>query len=555
MSEPSAHKTNFIRNIIEEDLKNGKHTEIVTRFPPEPNGYLHIGHAKAIFLNFGLAKTYQGRCHLRFDDTNPCTEDQEYVDSIQNDVRWLGCEWGENLYYASDYFEAFYECAVHLIRTGKAYVCSLTSDQVRAYRGTLTEPGRASPDRDRSMAENLDLFERMRKGEFDEGTYSLRAKIDMASPNINLRDPALYRIRKVSHPHVGDKWCIYPMYDYAHPLSDALEGITHSLCTLEFEDHRPLYDWCVENSQLTARPRQIEFSRLNLNYTLTSKRKLKYLVEEGYVNSWNDPRMPTLSGLRRRGYTPNSLKMLCDQVGISKQDSIIDMSLLEEALRTDLNDTTPRRMAILRPLKLVIENYPEGQSETLEVSNHPKDPAMGKRPLTFAQELWIEQEDFQEIPEADFQRLAPGKSVRLLNAYVVECISVERDSAGNIAIIHVRYLPETLHGKKPDDGRSVKGFIHWLSVMDAVPAEVRLYDRLFRVENPAAEEDVAAVLNPGSLEILSGALVEPALTQALPEERFQFNRLGYFCADQEDHRSDRLVFNRIVSLKDTWKKA
>lgn len=553
MDQP--HKTHFIKNIIDQDLAEGKNGgKVVTRFPPEPNGYLHIGHAKSICLNFGLAQHYQSHCYLRFDDTNPCNESEEYMHAIQRDVQWLGFNWGDHLAYASDYFDTLYQLAVKLIEAGKAYVCGLTPEQVRQYRGTLTDPGKNSPDRDRPIAESLDLFARMKAGEFAEGQYALRAKIDMASGNINLRDPMLYRIRKVSHHRTGDQWCIYPMYDFTHPISDALEGITHSLCTLEFQDHRPLYDWVIEHCQMTNQPQQIEFSRLNLNYTVTSKRKLKHLVEEGHVSGWDDPRMSTLSAFRRRGYTPKSIRDLCEQVGISKQDSIIDMSLLEQSLRDDLNNNVPRRMAILKPLKVVIENYPTGQVEQLQVSNHPQHPEWGKRALPFSAEIYIEQDDFMLDPPAGYHRLAPGKSVRLLNAYVIECDRVETDEQGQIISIHCRYLPETLGGKKPEDGRKVKGFLHWLSVEQAVPAEARLYDRLFNVDNPGGADDITAVLNPNSLEILTTAYVEASLKNAEPEEKFQFNRLGYFCADQKDHSAQRPVFNRAVSLRDGWKK-
>lgn len=552
-----AHKTNFIRHIIEGDRAEGRHQgAVATRFPPEPNGYLHVGHAKSICLNFGLARDYQGTCFLRFDDTNPCTEDEEYMQAIQRDVRWLGFEWNGAVRYASEYFELFYQCAIALIKADKAYVCSLTAEQVRAYRGTLTEPGKPSPDRNRPVAESLDLLARMRAGEFADGQYSVRAKIDMSSGNINLRDPALYRIRKVPHPHVGDSWCIYPMYDFAHPLSDAIEGITHSLCTLEFQDHRPFYDWVVEHCSAclqglvvgVSRPQQIEFSRLNINYTMTSKRKLKLLAEEGYVAGWDDPRLPTLCGLRRRGVTPAAIRKLCEQVGISKQDSITDISLFEEAIRDDLNQTALRKMAVLKPLKVVIENYPAGQVEMLEASNHPNQPEQGKRKLPFSQTLYIEHDDFRRDPPADFYRLGPGRSVRLLNAYVIECVDVEYAADGTPHVLHCRYLPETLHGQKPADGRKVKGFIHWVSAEHALTAEVRLYNRLFTVENPGAEEDCLKALNPQSLQVITNAKVEPSLGEAQPEERFQFNRVGYFCADWHDHSAGRLVFNRTVEL-------
>lgn len=542
------HLTNFIKKIIDQDIANGKNGgQVVTRFPPEPNGYLHIGHAKAICINFGMAKDYEGTCHLRFDDTNPCNENDEYKQAIKRDIQWLGFDWGENLFATSDYFGQLYNCAVHLIKSGKAYVCSLSAEQVREYRGTLTEPGKNSPDRDRSVEENLDLFERMKNGEFEDGTYSLRAKIDMASGNMNMRDPGIYRIRKVTHHNTGDDWCIYPIYDFAHSLSDALEGITHSLCSLEFQDHRPLYNWFVENCEMEKQPQQIEFSRLNLNYTITSKRKLKQLVEEGLVNGWDDPRMPTLSGLRRRGYTPAAIRSLVAQVGVSKQDSITDVALLEEAVRNDLNKKALRRMAVLNPIKVVITNYSEGETETLQWSNHPQNPELGKRDTVFGKTLYIDSSDFMLDPPSDFRRLGPGKSVRLINAYVIQCDEVIQDDNGKVTELHCTYLPETLAGKKPEDGRKVKGVIHWLSTDAAIPAEIRLYDRLFLVENPAAEADFTQHLNSDSLKTIQG-LVEPALLAARPEEGFQFNRVGYFCADAE-HTSDKPVFNRVVSLR------
>lgn len=550
MSDHKPHVTNFIRNRINDDIAANKNQgKVITRFPPEPNGYLHIGHAKAIWINFSIANDYQGRCHLRFDDTNPCNESEEFAEAIKRDVQWLGYDWGEHLYYASDYFETFYQLAIKLIKAGKAYVCSLTSDQVREYRGTLTEPGRNSPDRDRSIEENLDLFERMRAGEFEDGRYSLRAKIDMAASNINMRDPTLYRIRHVHHHRTGDQWCIYPMYDFSHPLSDAIEHITHSLCSLEFQDHRPLYNWFVENCDMIAKPEQIEFSRLNLNYMITSKRKLKRLVEEGYVSSWDDPRMPTLSGLRRRGYTATAIRNLCEQVGVSKQDSIIDISLLEEAVRNDLNQKTERRMAILKPLKVILTNYPEHQSETLQMSNHPQNPDFGKREVPFERVLYIDQDDFMLNPPSDYHRLSPGKTVRLLNAYVIRCDQAVEDAAGNITELHCTYLPETLHGQKPADGHKVKGFIHWLAASYARKATVRLYDRLFTVENPGAVAEITDVINPHALQVIDNALVEAILLQVAPETHFQFNRVGYFCTDQYDHSESTPVFNRVVSLK------
>jgi glutaminyl-tRNA synthetase len=557
MTEVSAHKTNFIKNIIEQDLASQKHTTVVTRFPPEPNGYLHVGHAKSICLNFGLAKTYAqvgAYCYMRFDDTNPCTESTEFMESIQRDVRWLGFDWGDKLTFASDYFEALYQIAEKLILDGKAYVCSLNPEEVRQYRGTLTEPGKPSPDRDRSVNENLALFRRMRAGEFEDGTYTLRAKIDMSSPNLNMRDPAMYRIRKAHHHRTGDAWCIYPMYDYTHSLNDAMESITHSLCTLEFQDHRPLYDWFVEHGGMTNRPRQIEFSRLNLNYTLTSKRKLKQLVEENYVKGWDDPRMPTICGMRRKGFTPKAIQNFCEMIGISKQDSIIDIGLLEESLREDLNEKALRRMAILRPLKVTLQNYEDSKVEMMHSPNHPQQPELGKRELPWTKTLWIESEDFELTPPDGFFRLSPGKRVRLMNAYVIECLSVKSDPAGNPIELICRYLPETLAGKPCEDGQKVKGVIHWLSANPAyfLKAEVRLYDRLFKVENPALYEDLGEMLNPHSLSVIE-AYVEPALKEAKPEESFQFNRVGYFCADQYDHTTDRLVFNRSVSLREVAK--
>ncbi len=555
--DASAHKTNFIKNIIEQDLSSKKHTTVVTRFPPEPNGYLHVGHAKSICLNFGLAKTYAevgAYCYMRFDDTNPCTESTEFIDSILRDVKWLGFDWGTRLTFASDYFEQLYAIAEKLIMKGQAYVCSLNPDAVKKYRGTLTEPGVISPDRDRSVSENLDLFRRMRAGEFKDGAYTLRAKIDMHSPNLNMRDPALYRIRKAHHHRTGDAWCIYPMYDYTHSLNDAMENITHSLCTLEFQDHRPLYDWFIEHAEMGAHPRQIEFSRLNLNYTLTSKRKLKQLVEENHVHGWDDPRMPTLSGMRRKGFTPTAIRNFCESVGISKQDSVIDIGLLEEALREDLNEKACRRMAILKPLKVSIENYEVGKMEWMHSPNHPQKPELGKRDLAWTKTLWIESEDFALEPAEGFFRLSPGKRVRLMNAYVIECLSVLKNAAGDPIELICRYLPETLAGKPCADGQKVKGVIHWLSAdpQHFLKAEVRLYERLFKVENPALYEDFAEMLNAESLSVIE-AYVEPALAQAKTEENFQFNRMGYFCADQYDHSSEKLVFNRSVSLRNDFK--
>ena len=555
----SAHKTNFIRNHIDQELAEGKaHKPIITRFPPEPNGYLHIGHAKAICLNFGIAKDYEGRCHLRFDDTNPCTENEEFMRSIKTDIQWLGFDWGEYCYSASGYFDQIFEAALKLIKSGKAYVCSLSAEEVKSYRGTLTEPGKNSPDRERSIEENLDLFLRMRAGEFPEGQYTLRAKIDMASGNINLRDPALYRIRYAHHHSTGDTWCIYPMYDFAHALSDAIENITYSLCSLEFQDHRPLYNWCVENCGMSVNntgPQQIEFSRLNLTKMMTSKRKLKSLVEQKIVMGWDDPRMPTLSGVRRRGYTPESLRRLCDLVGVSKQDSLIDGVLLEDCLRDDLNITAPRKMAVLKPLKIIITNYknPENpednKPEILSLANHPQNESMGRRDVLFSKEIYIEQDDFMENPSPDFIRLSLGGRVRLINAYVVFCEKIIKNKEGQIEHLECVYLPETLHGQKPADGQKVKGFVHWVSADHAIDAEVRLFNDLFLVDSPGDLDNYLEVLNPNSKEIIFNAKLEPSLQDAKPEESFQFNRLGYFVADQHDHRTSRPVFNRSVTLK------
>ncbi|NMB02904.1 MAG: glutamine--tRNA ligase/YqeY domain fusion protein [Firmicutes bacterium] len=543
--------SNFIRNIIDEDLASGKHKEIVTRFPPEPNGYLHIGHAKSICLNFGLARDYNGTCHLRFDDTNPEKEEVEYIESIKKDVQWLGFDWGEHLYYASDYFEQLYDFAVELIKQGKAYVCELSADEIREYRGTLTTPGKDSPYRNRSVEENLDLLERMRNGEFEEGSHVLRAKIDMASPNVVMRDPTLYRIRKVEHHRTGDKWCIYPMYDFTHCLSDAIEGITHSICTLEFENNRPLYEWILEQVFPEPHPRQIEFARLNLSYTMMSKRKLLDLVNRGIVSGWDDPRMPTLSGLRRRGYTPAAIRDFCDRIGVAKANSMVDVALLEHCLREDLNKTSPRTMAVLRPLKVVIENYPEGQVEYLEASNNPQDPNAGTRMIPFAREIYIEQEDFMIDPPKKFFRLAPGREVRLRFAYFITCTDVIKDEDGNIVEIRATYDPETKGGSAPD-GRKVKATLHWVAAEHSIPAEVRLYDHLFLTEDPS-EGDLEENLNPNSLEILTDARVEMNMKDVQPEDRFQFERQGYFCVDL-DSSPEKLVFNRTVALRDTWAK-
>jgi glutaminyl-tRNA synthetase len=542
----------FIREIVEEDRRTGKHGgRVATRFPPEPNGYLHIGHAKSICLNFGVAAEYGGACNLRFDDTNPVTEDVEYVDSIREDVRWLGFDWDDREYYASDYFEQLYELAVALIEAGKAYVDSLSPEEIREHRGTLTEPGRESPYRDRPTEENLDLFRRMRAGEFADGSHVLRAKIDMSSPNINMRDPVLYRIRRAHHHRTGDAWCIYPMYDYAHPLSDAIEGITHSLCTLEFEDHRPLYDWLVENAPVTSRPRQIEFARLNLTFTVMSKRRLLLLVEENHVNGWDDPRLPTLSGMRRRGYTPEAIRAFCDEIGVAKRENVVDIALLEYAVRTDLNKRARRAMAVLRPLRVVIENYPADQVEQIEVPVNPEDPSAGLRTVPFSRELFIERDDFMEEPPKKFFRLAPGREVRLRGTYFVTCTGVIKDERGEIAELRCRYDPATRGGDAPD-GRKVKATIHWVSAAHAVDGEVRLYDRLFLSEAPGAGgRDFKADLNPRSLDVLTGCKLEPGLASAQAGERYQFERLGYFAVDP-DSAAGRLVFNRTVTLKDAW---
>ena len=543
----------FIRQIIKADLESGKYSQVITRFPPEPNGFLHIGHAKSICLNFGIAQEYNSVCHLRFDDTNPCKEEVEYVEAIKEDVHWLGFDWGEHLYYASDYFDRLYEYAVELIKMGKAYVCHLSSEEIRAYRGTLTEPGRESPYRNRSVEENLDLFTRMKNGEFDEGECVLRAKIDMASPNILMRDPVLYRIMKASHHRTGDKWCIYPMYDFTHCLSDMLEGITHSLCTLEFENNRALYDWVLDTLKTPCHPQQIEFARLNINYTVMSKRKLLQLVEEGHVQGWDDPRMLTLSGLRRRGYTPASIRHFCDRIGIGKRESWIDMGVLENAVRDDLNVHAPRRMGVLRPLKVVITNYPEDREEELEAVNHPKDPAMGTRKVPFCREIYIEESDFMEDAPRKFFRLSVGREVRLRYAYFITCQEVIRDEQGKIVELRCTYDPETRGGSAPD-GRKVKGTIHWVSARHGIRAEVRLYDRLFTVEHPDMdkEKDFKEFINPDSLEVLPDAILEPSLADAMTGDRFQFERQGYFCPDSRDSRPGILVFNRIVTLRDTW---
>ncbi len=552
-----APPANFIRHIIAEDLKANKNDgRVVTRFPPEPNGYLHIGHAKSICLNFGIASEHDnGFCNLRFDDTNPAKEDVEYVESIKEDVHWLGFDWDDRLYYASDYFEQLYQYAGQLIEKGKAYVCSLNTQEIREYRGTLTEPGRDSPYRTRPVAENLDLFQRMRAGEFEDGSHVLRAKIDMASPNVIMRDPTLYRIRRVSHHRTGDTWCIYPMYDFAHCLSDSIEGITHSLCTLEFENNRELYDWILNQLDVPCHPQQIEFARLNLTYTVLSKRKLVELVQGRHVAGWDDPRMPTISGLRRRGYTPESIRNFCERIGIARRDSVVDVALLEYSIREDLNRRAPRVMGVLRPLRVVIENYPEGRVEELDALNNPEDLSMGSRKVPFSRVLYIEQDDFQEDPPKKFFRLAPGREVRLRYAYYITCQKVIKDeSTGRIVELRCTYDPETRGGSSPD-GRKVKATLHWVSAANAVTAEVRLYDHLFVKENPDEEKDVdfKTYLNPNSLEVVS-CRVEPSLAGAAPGSRYQFERIGYFCIDNKDSSPNALVFNRTVTLRDTWAK-
>ena len=544
--------TNFIRQIIDKDLASGKHQRIHTRFPPEPNGYLHIGHAKSIVLNFGIAQDYPGTCNLRFDDTNPAKEEEEFVAAIKEDVRWLGYDWAE-LRFASDYFEQLYEHAVQLIKSGKAFVCDLTAEEVRETRGTLTEPGRESPFRNRPIEENLDLFQRMRAGEFPDGSRTLRARIDMASPNINLRDPALYRIRHgLIHHQTGDEWCIYPMYDYTHPISDAIEGITHSLCTLEFEDHRPLYDWVLDNIVIDCHPRQIEFSRLNLEYTVMSKRRLTQLVQEKRVAGWDDPRMPTIAGLRRRGYTPESIRSFCEAIGVTKSEGTVEMGVLENSIRGHLDAMAPRRMAVLDPLKLVITNYPADGSELLQASNHPKDESMGTRELAFTREVFIDHADFREEANKKYKRLVLGGEVRLRNAYVIRCDEAIKDDAGNIIELRCTYDPETL-GHNPE-GRKVRGVIHWVSASQGVRAEIRLYDRLFSIAEPGKDHDFHKDINPDSLRVLRECVVEPALAHVASDERFQFEREGYFCLDNKDSAPGRLVFNRIVSLRDSWSK-
>lgn len=549
----AAESSNFIYDFVNEDIQSGRFDKdsIMTRFPPEPNGYLHIGHAKALCIDFLTAQKFNGKCNLRYDDTNPIKENVEYAESMQEDIKWLGFKW-DGIYYASDYFDIMYDCAVRLIKNGLAYVCDLSADEIREYRGTLTEPGKESPYRSRSVEENLDLLERMKSGEFPEGTRVLRAKIDMASPNINMRDPVIYRIMRVEHYRIGNKWCIYPMYDFAHPIEDSIEGISHSLCSLEYEDHRPLYDWVVNNAGLPHKPRQIEFSRLNLGYTMMSKRKLLQLVNEKIVAGWNDPRMPTLSGLRRRGYTPSSVRDFCERIGVAKTNSMVDYALLEHCIREDLNAHAPRMMAVLKPLKVIIDNYPENEAEWFDVENNPESPEMGSRKVPFTRELYIEQEDFMENPPSKFFRLAPGREVRLKNAYFVKCESVVKDAEGNITELHCTYDPESKGGNSPD-GRKVKGTLHWVSAEHALNAEIRLYDHLFTEQDPGAADDLHAIINPNSLEILKDCKVEPNLADTKAGDHYQFLRMGYFCTDL-DSTADKLVFNRTVGLKDSWGK-
>jgi glutaminyl-tRNA synthetase len=543
---------NFLRTVIAADLEAGKVAEVVTRFPPEPNGYLHVGHAKSISVNFGLAEMYGGRCHLRFDDTNPEKETQEYIESIQEDVRWLGYQWDGDVRYASSYFPQFYQWAVHLVEQGHAYVCDLNAEEAREYRGTLTEPGRNSPWRDRSVAENLDLLARMKAGEFAEGSRVLRAKIDMAAPNMNLRDPILYRIRKVAHHQTGTDWVIYPTYDFAHGQEDAIEGVTHSICTLEFEDHRPLYDWLLDHLPVPSRPRQYEFGRLNTSYTVTSKRKLRQLVDEGVVAGWDDPRMPTISGMRRRGYTAESIRRFCDAVGTTRSDGLVDVAMLEHAIRDDLNQNAPRAMCVLNPLRLVLTNYPEGQLEELQAPAHPSREELGVRQLPFGRVLYIDADDFREEANKKYKRLVLGKRVRLRNAYVIEADQVVKDDQGNVVEVQARIVEQTL-GQDPEDGVKPRGVIHWVSAEAGQRAEIRLYDRLFSLPQPdRGDSDFMALINPDSLRVVQDAWVEPALTRVEPEQHFQFEREGYFVADRFDHSADRPVFNRTIGLRDTW---
>ena len=559
-SAPAEKPAHFVRKIIADDIAAGTHQgslgkgRVLTRFPPEPNGYLHVGHAKSICLNFGMAEEFGGACNLRFDDTNPEKEEDEYIRSIKSDVQWLGFQWQEPVHFASEYFDQLYEWAVYLIKQGKAYVCHLSPDEAREYRGTLTEAGRNSPYRNRTVDENLKLFEEMRSGKLAEGTCVLRAKIDMASPNINLRDPIMYRIRHAHHHQTGDKWKIYPTYDYAHGQSDAIEGITHSICTLEFEDHKPLYDWFIENLPVPSRPRQYEFARLNLNYTVTSKRKLKQLVDEKHVSGWDDPRMPTISGLRRRGVTPAAIRHFCDMIGVTRSESVVDVSMLEFAIRDDLDKNALRAMCVLQPLKVVITNFEAGKVEQLAAPNHPQREDLGKRTLPFTRELFIDRNDFREVPEKDFKRLVLGEEVRLRNAYVIRATEVIKDAGGNIVELHCSYDPDT-HGKNPADGRKVKGVIHWVSASECVEIEVRLYDRLFTAENPEADKSKTFLdfINPHSLSVLTGK-AEKSLAAAQPESRYQFEREGYFCADRFDSKAGKLVFNRTIGLKDSFGK-
>lgn len=556
MPEAENHAPNdFIRDIIDEDLKANKHDgRVATRFPPEPNGYIHIGHAKSVCLNFGLARQYGGTCNLRLDDTDPAGESMEYVESIIRDVHWLGFDWGKGLYYASGYFERLYQFAVELIKKSDAYVCSLTPEEIREYRGSFTEPGRESPYRNRSVEENLDLFARMRAGEFADGSQVLRAKIDMAAPNVVMRDPVIYRIKRETHYRTGDEWVIYPMYDFAHCLSDALERITHSICTLEFENNRPLYDWIVERLIPTERPKQIEFARLNVSYTVLSKRRLIELVQNNHVHDWDDPRMPTVSGMRRRGYTPEAIRNFCAAIGVAKNDNLVDAALLEHCVRDDLNERVPRAMCVLRPLKVVIDNYPESRMEDFDCANHPQKPDMGTRKVPFSKVLYIERDDFMEDPPKKYNRLGPGREVRLRNAYVIKYQSMEKDEkTGEIRQINCTYDPATRNAP-PADGRKVQGVIHWISATHAVPAEVRLYERLFTVEDPGSMENCLEYLNPNSLTVLTTCYVEQSLKNPVPGSQYQFERLGYFCADEKDTKDGRPVFNRVVSLRDSWTK-
>jgi glutaminyl-tRNA synthetase len=556
ITKPDAAPADFIREIIDEHLRTNRFGgRVATRFPPEPNGYLHIGHAKSVCLNFGIAAQYGGTCNLRMDDTDPSGESLEYVDSIIDNVRWLGFDWEERLFYASDYYERLYEYAVQLIKKGKAYVCSLSADEIREYRGTLTKPGRETPDRNRTVEENLDLFTRMRAGKFEDGAYVLRARIDMASPNVTMRDPVIFRIKRTPHYRTGNRWCIYPMYDFAHCLSDSIERITHSICTLEFENNRPLYDWFLNELEVDSHPQQIEFARLNLSYTVLSKRRLIELVEKGYVSGWDDPRMPTIAGMRRRGYTPEAIRSFCERIGVAKNDSIVDIALLEHCVREDLNRRAIRVMGVLRPLRVIIDNYPEGQVEELECPNHPQDPSLGTRKIPFSGTLFVERDDFLENPPKKYNRLAPGREVRLRYAYIIKCTKVVKDEkTGEVAEVHCTYDPDTRLGAPPD-GRKVEGVIHWVSATHSLKAEVRLYDRLFQVPNPLGEKkEFTEFLNPKSLETLQSCRVEPSLAHSAPGNRYQFERLGYFCTDRVDSSSGAFVFNRTATLRDSWAK-